>query len=537
MAIIKAGTYRFNDVMTHTSTCSADINFTLEGYAEGVPFTVNCSRITFDYFGGDDIEVFYYLESTTPDLGIESGDVVVYGYDEGWRNEEYSTALQNITVLEDTEVSTEFNSCFRVATNSVVAKKFTRLHTGACEASGINGIVREYKVNAGANVNAGDFVEFVTKYGNKQFSTGDAPYTSACKLDDSRVFVAYQDEKSGYGMGVLLNITDGIVSIGKPIRFEDVGAFRISVCTVTSNKVFISYAREMLSGSSLSTFMSIENDELKPEKRNPTGNNSQKAIATCAPSNDKALVLFNDGNDVNISIFFTNEEIYAYTKTLSNGYSSYGKSVATLSENKVLFVCSLHTGVVCGVITISNTSVTFGPKVTVSGIKQIDNAKVVKLTENKAIVIYGGTARVLTIDNTTITFSGEYTLFNGEISSTVALSENKVLVSYVADNIPYGTSQILTINGDDITIGESTVFDYNTLYSSDIIAFSDNSALVVYNNGLGKYSSLSIDDTTITADGGVEGTYVQPATSNLHNVGVAKTSGADGETVEVYQAV
>jgi hypothetical protein len=32
-------------------------------------------------------------------------------------------------------------------------------------------------------------------------------------------------------------------------------------------------------------------------------------------------------------------------------------------------------------------------------------------------------------------------------------------------------------------------------------------------------------------------TFVQKATSNLHNVGVAKTSGASGETVEVYMAV
>ena len=51
------------------------------------------------------------------------------------------------------------------------------------EGLNLNGIIKQYKVNAGANVNAGDFVEFVRKCDEGTFHSGTTSYLSASKLD------------------------------------------------------------------------------------------------------------------------------------------------------------------------------------------------------------------------------------------------------------------------------------------------------------------------------------------------------------------
>ena len=123
-AVIKAGTYRFNDVLDVTYSATADINFNFAGYnAEyGINITAHCNHISNGYtgeVGGYSVEPTYHLVSTDPDIGMESADYFVYGSDEGWRNEMYGLDLQTITVTEDTEVSDEFNTWFTANTTAV----------------------------------------------------------------------------------------------------------------------------------------------------------------------------------------------------------------------------------------------------------------------------------------------------------------------------------------------------------------------------------------------------------------------------------
>jgi hypothetical protein len=119
--------------------------------------------------------------------------------------------------------------------------------------------------------------------------------------------------------------------------------------------------------------------------------------------------------------------------------------------------------------------------------------------------------------------------------SAAALTDSKALIAYADNsNSDYGTAVVLTISGTTITTGTAVVFDYNFPKNISFVTFSATSAIVVYYNGTGAFANLSINGTTITTDATEIGTYVQPATSRLHNVGVAKTGGTEGQTVDVY---
>ena len=97
MATIKAGTYRFNDVLTAppNDEVKANINFTVTATVGSDTFTETFYSISV-YFDGDSLEFLYWdkdhLHSTQP-------------YSNGWPEYE---GCQFITIPNDTEVSEEF---------------------------------------------------------------------------------------------------------------------------------------------------------------------------------------------------------------------------------------------------------------------------------------------------------------------------------------------------------------------------------------------------------------------------------------------
>ena len=317
----------------------------------------------------------------------------------------------------------------------------------------INGVIEQYKVNAGATVSAGDFVEFVAKFGSGEFNSGSTSYISAVALSESKVLVAYRDEgNSKYGTACILTINGTSITAGTETVFNSGSTFQISAVALSESKVLVAYR--------------------------------------------------DDGN------------------------SKYGTAC---------------------VLTINGTSITAGTG-TVFNSGSTSYISAVALSESKVLVAYRdegnskyGTACILTINGTSIT-AGTETVFNSGSTfqiSAVALSESKVLVAYRDDgNSKYGTACVLTINGTSITAGTEKVFNSAITSHVSAVAFSANSSLIVYQSaGVGAFKGLTIDGTTINVQNNTNttnGTYVQTATNRLHNVGIANTGGAEGETIEVY---
>lgn len=118
MSIIKAGTYRFNDVLTRPNgVITQDVNFTCKASVEGVgEISAVCSNIWVNPGDGtwSTPDLKYTVVQTTPDVGLPSGaGIVVHWAEDGfWNNQYGGEFLQTITITEDTEVSDEFAEWF-----------------------------------------------------------------------------------------------------------------------------------------------------------------------------------------------------------------------------------------------------------------------------------------------------------------------------------------------------------------------------------------------------------------------------------------
>ena len=137
---IKAGTYRWNDVLTPSTTA----------ISASIPFTINCkvtdidTNDSFEVFaegdsiifytdGLSDSVLFYNVISATPDLGATFPQVsAVYNDGWDWVGSVVDDRIRNITVTKDTTVYDAFGAWFEANTEAVTTstKKFTRLYLG-----------------------------------------------------------------------------------------------------------------------------------------------------------------------------------------------------------------------------------------------------------------------------------------------------------------------------------------------------------------------------------------------------------------------
>lgn len=115
MATIKAGTYRFNDVLSAPSAMiDQSVNFNVDVVnvlGDGLEYTAVCSDIHVESIG-----MGMSVSSTIPENTDLPGEYAVYffqdtGYGTGWMPY-YGDEVQTITVPEDSEVSTEFYEWF-----------------------------------------------------------------------------------------------------------------------------------------------------------------------------------------------------------------------------------------------------------------------------------------------------------------------------------------------------------------------------------------------------------------------------------------
>ena len=355
----------------------------------------------------------------------------------------------------------------------------------------INGAINEYVVNAGANVNAGDFVEFIQgKVNQGTFNSGDTNYISAVALSDSKVLVAYRDSgNSGYGTAVVLTISGTTISVGNKTVFNNGSTNDISAVALSDSQVLVAYNNGGNSYYGTAVVLTVSGTTISAGTETVFNRGNTNYISAVALNNSKVLVAYTD-----------------------NGNLFYGTAV---------------------VLTISGTKISVGTE-TVFNSGTTSDVSAVALSNSQVLVAYTdngnssyGTAVVLTISGTTISVGTE-TVFNNRYTynmSAAALSDNQVLVAYRDNsNSNYGTAVVLTISGTTISVGNKTVFNNGSTNDISAVALSDSQVLVAYrDNGdsLGDYALI--------------GEVIQPATTRDGYVGVAKTSGTAGQTVEVFE--
>lgn len=428
----------------------------------------------------------------------------------------------------------------------------------------INGIIREYEVNAGATVNAGDFVEFINKFGSGEFNSASSNYISACKLDNNRVLVAYSDfGNSNYGTALVLKISDRIVHIGKEKIITNNITSYISVCTLTDSKVLVALKGETNTICNGYAVVLTIDDMIISINGSIQGFLSHNIayISSCALTESTAIIVFADivDNYMLTAIPLTiNGSLIEFGNAVDVRVQTYEPSIATLTANKALVVYKYVDGTnykfAGRLLTVQDNVLGFENETIISSSVGNSNhgsySSVVALSKNKALAVYLNHAstysvslRAAPIDivgtailaGTQVSFGtqGDASTLIDSKTSTVALTDDKVLVVYQdGSNNDYNTAIVLTISDEGITAGGEIVLEEVKPSYVSAIAFSGTSALVLSHTGL--FYDLSINGTGIIVNETTGGTYVQSATSNLHNVGVAKTSGTEGEIVKVY---
>jgi len=609
MATIKAGTYRFNDVLTEPSgSLEQSISFSVANVEYEVTqeiadqfaqlgFIVPVGSVTVSgSFGGIwsvDPNVFdYFLVKYTGGVFradddrynvvvqafLNDGDKEVYNTNEFYWDVGSVPNPQTITISNDTEVSAEFLEWFTANAEPIIPAA-TITYNGSTIASllhgqsatlkcagkkmegdvvvevaeqtesgglAINGIIKQYKVNAGATVNAGDFVEFVNKCGDGVFHNGSTSGLSACKLDNSRVFVAYtSNANSSYGTAVVLHIDGDTITVGAKKVFNSSATAYCSVAALTDGKVLVAYYHNTSNPRGHARILTIDGTTIASVgSAFAFWDDDVESVSVIALSESKALVAYmyhvytgSRGGRVtvlNISGTSISSGAEKSFYSASGSISLSGISLTKLTEGSALLRYYLSSKYYVYVLAIDETAISIG-----SSLSYTYGVYVTALSETTALAVFNDstsgyfTASILSISGLSISRTNTM-LRDGSLSVTnvAALSENKALVTFND-----GSMMVLSIGGTTVSEAATAVFTDATSRSSiNIVPFSASSAFIAFvGDGLGMYASLSIDGDTINA-ADASGTFVQPATGRLHNVGIAATGGAEGDTVDVYMS-
>ena len=406
----------------------------------------------------------------------------------------------------------------------------------------INGAINEYVVNAGATVNAGDFVEFIQGIVNQgTFNSGDTNYTSAAALSNNQALVAYRDSgNSGYGTAVVLTISGTKISVGNKTVFNNGSTNYISAVALNNSQVLVAYNNGGNSNYGTAVVLTINGTTINVGTETVFNNGTTANISAVALSDSQVLVAYSDGGNsyygTAVVLTISGTTIRVGNKTVFDNRNTGFISAVALSNSRAL-IAYRHNGSpyygTAVVLTISGTTISAGTE-TVFNSGSTGYISAVALNNSQVLVAYSdggnsgyGTAVVLTINGTTINVGTETVFNNGSTNyiSAVALNNSQVLVAYSdGGNSNYGTAVVLTVSGTTISVGNKTIFNNGNISNVSAVAVDENNVLITYRN-----SGDSLGDYALI------GEVIQPATTRDGYVGVAKTSGAAGQTVEVFE--
>lgn len=409
----------------------------------------------------------------------------------------------------------------------------------------INGLIEQYKVAAGENISAGDFVEFVNK--ETEFSAiGDKVYNYIpAKLSENKVFVVYRDYTSTTLRAIVYTLENGTISAGTPV-------------TVNST-----------ANSNIGNYLSI----------------------TCVNETNVVVFYNTDETDYHLgavvcTISGTTITVGTTTEISTIYRASFGLTSCLIDTNKVFVTCNNNDylyGLVC---TIDGTTITAGTSTKLSTKSYSRKCSFsIMYSPNNIIVAYIATnvkgklyCRTLSISGTTITTTGTETeIGKSNVINLYAkgvLLENNKLFVVESDNDRY--AYICSISDAGITSGNyihSGKYDTSFYLSMDdlgkpIYTYAnsvgaemyfteysyDNSNNVVINNDYTMKLNKTIDGPSIFYMGTnqklllgsssliLQGSIVESLAeeilikSTVYMInGIAKQNGVGGEVIEIYK--
>ena len=419
----------------------------------------------------------------------------------------------------------------------------------------INGIIEQYRVSAGKNINAGDFVQFVNDIGqetglinqdeysyngssavkinenkivvfhggrfhgselyatlitvnNMSFSVGtttmicDEPYSGmnprAVLVDTNTIFIAHnhEDYNRGYDLyGVLITINNSIITVGADTCIYDTGtAATKDVILIETNKVFVT--RSDWGGDGLLCFViSTENN----------------TIVTVAMED---MTSRSDSGRYTSSVLVGANKVFTVYMGGTTTYYLYG-CISEIQE----------TGISLGTETALTTG--NGGYITPCAATLDDTVLMIRTDDVVA------RATFLTISGSTISVTSETPLSKDLYDlKLLPITSRRVFVIY-SDEFSVAMLKCAVIDID----GKNVLFDYNSemiLSSTENSGADDNNTAVLLNGDRMIVLYLGTDSSFSHYGRVIEYNKVSIASASSPISGVAKTSGSGGKTINIY---
>lgn len=371
---------------------------------------------------------------------------------------------------------------------------------------------------AGEDLSVGDVVEMLSDGSvikcltsadsdKETFESATTTYTSVAKLSATKFIVCYSDGgNSNYGTACILDIVDGMITVGTPTVFESASTDFISVVSLSDTKVLICYDDIGNSNYGTSIILDVSGTTITPATPVVFESAGTTSISATKLSDSQVLVAYRDGGNANYGtaciLDVSGSVITAGTPAVFESASTAYISATTLDSTKVLVAYNdadnSGYGTAC-VLSVSGSTITPAtPTVFESASSEYISATT--LDSTKALVAYKdagnsgyGTAIILSISGTTITptTAGVFESASTNYTSVSALSSTKAVVSYQASSL--GNSCVLDISGTTISAGNKTTFESASSTYISSVPISVNRALICYGaSSLGKAYTLPI---------------------------------------------
>lgn len=422
--------------------------------------------------------------------------------------------------------------------------------------SKINGIIEEYIVQAGENISAGDFVEFVSTNLTASVKTTVESSGNSVKLvllSSTKVLAITRDYYSpGYTFARVLTISGSTITAGNKTAIVNEACSEFEAIALGETKVIIAYARSAENSYyGASRILTISGDTISSGA--VVIFKAARLVSTSIIKISETSVFVNycdnaDSNKIKAQILTISGTSITpgAEQTISNANAG-DNSAALLSSNKVLlnylmYINSYWYGYAV-VLTISGTTISIGTTNVYDSTGKI--LKVDNLLISDSLVLVGAQIG----DNSGYTYSYVFTLnvsgstitkgpqkitgnaYTWESLSLCLLSPTVAIMSYgdysSGGYLKNSRACVISLDGNGISaVGNELVYDTTGIINGiSIIPISKSKALVMYSN-----SDLhTADSRFLTIDN-----FVKKSLSRRNIHGIAKTRGSAGETVKAF---
>jgi len=374
-------------------------------------------------------------------------------------------------------------------------------------ASEVKKVIRDFVVESGQSVSAGDVVGFVSgeirKYGKTNlgsesvFNAAVTRYIAAAALSDTRFVVAYRDAWNlNFGTAVIGTISGLDISWGTPSVFRESPVNQIAVAALSETIFVVAYNKDASPYSGTAIVGNSSDSVISWGIPMVFNSASTNHISICALPNYRFVLAYsNNGQsnrgEIHVGIV-SRMQISWYNAGVFTSDSISGTAVAGLTPDKYV-VAYLKGSIIYNANAIigfvSETGASFGNEQFLSSPIQNSWISVTSLSDNRFVVAYpklGCCGAVVVGCSTGDLYPGrEYCLNPSSsicIDQALFLDNRIIFVFNDSNNSYHGMGIVGTVSGDRVLLDPEFVFKAAECYDLTIVTLSDCRFVMVYSD-------------------------------------------------------